>query len=87
MDMKLRVLCGCVYLFLVLLRGTATDLGMTRRNLEVMKHLNRLNKPSLKSIEVSYLWDFRVLCVFVCETMIFLFDYYFLFLKNVEPRW
>ncbi|KZV40667.1 hypothetical protein F511_12134 [Dorcoceras hygrometricum] len=51
MDMKLRVFPWSVYLFLVLLWGTADGTGMTRRSLEVTKHLNRLNKPPTKSIE------------------------------------
>ncbi|XP_073123212.1 protein neprosin-like [Henckelia pumila] len=83
MDMKSRVFCWwCVYLFLVLLWGTATGSGITRRNLEVMKHLNRLNKPAFKSIESP---DGDVIdCVLISQQPAF--DHPFLKTHTIQMR-
>ncbi|KAI3448961.1 hypothetical protein Pfo_005626 [Paulownia fortunei] len=50
--MKLQVIVCFIFLFVAApLHGTAARLSMARRNLEVKRHLRRLNKPALKSIK------------------------------------
>ncbi|KAL0425525.1 UNVERIFIED_CONTAM: hypothetical protein Sradi_1087300 [Sesamum radiatum] len=53
MDMKVRVGFWLVFLFMAPVFGAAARSGVARRNLEVRRHLSRVNKPSVKSIKLS----------------------------------
>ncbi|KAK4410990.1 hypothetical protein Sango_0172000 [Sesamum angolense] len=52
MDMKVRVGFWLVFLFMAQVFGAAARSGVARRNLEVRRHLSRVNKPSVKSIKM-----------------------------------
>ncbi|KAL0397491.1 UNVERIFIED_CONTAM: hypothetical protein Scaly_0197500 [Sesamum calycinum] len=51
MDMKVRVGFWLFFLFMAPVFGAAARSGVARRNLEVRRHLSRVNKPSVKSIK------------------------------------
>lgn len=69
MKMNIEVVCCLLLLFMVSLCCDAAEakqgMSLTAQKFEVQKHLNRLNKPAIKSIKVKPLYPFYA-PFFVC---------------------